>query len=81
MVTFPSLPPNFFGREMMFSLAAAMGKSFQIDIVTLNKTRPSCATVKVEVDLLGNFPKRINIVVRNKVTGRIKERWIQINYD
>ncbi|KAK4716560.1 hypothetical protein R3W88_014898 [Solanum pinnatisectum] len=50
-------------------------------MATWNKTRPSCARVKVEVDLLGEFPKRINIGVRNKNTGEIKEKWIQIKYD
>ncbi|KAK4706309.1 hypothetical protein R3W88_034132 [Solanum pinnatisectum] len=50
-------------------------------MATWNKIRPSCARVKVEVDLLGEFPKRINIGVRNKTTGEIKEKWIQINYD
>lgn len=33
------------------------------------------------MDLLGEFPKRINIGVRNKDKGDIKEKWITINYD
>ncbi|KAK4737129.1 hypothetical protein R3W88_000826 [Solanum pinnatisectum] len=33
----------------------------QVDMTTLNKTRPNCARVKVEVDLLGEFPKQINV--------------------
>lgn len=41
-----------------------VGKSLQVNMATLNKTRPSCARVKVEVDLLGEFPTRINVVVR-----------------
>ncbi|KAK4726526.1 hypothetical protein R3W88_031443 [Solanum pinnatisectum] len=80
-ISFPSLPPIFFGKETVFSLAAAVGKPLQIDMATWNKTRPSCARVKVEVDLLGEFPKRINVGVRNKNTGEIKEKWIKINYD
>ncbi|XP_060170631.1 uncharacterized protein LOC132601566 [Lycium barbarum] len=35
-------------------------------MATANKTRPSCARVKVEVDLLGEFPKRINIRIKKK---------------
>ncbi|KAH0712533.1 hypothetical protein KY289_008492 [Solanum tuberosum] len=49
-------------------------------MATTNKTRPSCARVKVEVDLLGEFPRRINIGMRMK-TGEIKEKWITIKYD
>ncbi|WMV42911.1 hypothetical protein MTR67_036296 [Solanum verrucosum] len=76
-ISFPSLPPNFFGKEAIFSLAAAVGKPLQVDLATQNKTRPSCARVKVEVDLLGNFPKRINIGMETK-TGEIREKWITI---
>ncbi|WMV59325.1 hypothetical protein MTR67_052710 [Solanum verrucosum] len=79
-ISFPTLPPNFFGKEAVFSLAAAVGKPLQVDLATQNKTRPSCARVKVEVDLLGEFPKRINIGVRMK-SGEVKERWIHIKYD
>ncbi|KAK4737232.1 hypothetical protein R3W88_000929 [Solanum pinnatisectum] len=79
-ISFPSLPPNFFGKEAMFSLAAAVGKPLQVDMATQNKTRPSCARVKVEVDLMGEFPKRINIGMRKK-TGEINEKWITIKYD
>ncbi|WMV15119.1 hypothetical protein MTR67_008504 [Solanum verrucosum] len=79
-ISFPSLPPNFFGKEAMFSLAAAVGKPLQVDMATQNKTRPSCARVKVEVDLMGEFPKRINIVMKKK-TGEINEKWIIIKYD
>ncbi|WMV14215.1 hypothetical protein MTR67_007600 [Solanum verrucosum] len=56
-ISFHSLPPNFFGNEVVFSLAAAVGKPLQVDMATRNQTRPSCARVKVEVDLLREFPK------------------------
>ncbi|KAH0641898.1 hypothetical protein KY289_032872 [Solanum tuberosum] len=49
-------------------------------MATQNKTRPSCARVKVEVDMIGEFPKRINIGMRKK-TGEINEKWIPIKYD
>lgn len=52
-ISFPSLPPNFFGKETIFLMAEAVGKPLQVDMATKNKTRPSCARVKVEVDLLG----------------------------
>jgi len=79
-ISFPALPPNFFGEEAFFFLAAEVGKPLQVDLATQNKTRPSCARVKVEVDLLGDFPKRINLGMRMK-TGEVKEKWITIKYD
>lgn len=40
-VSFPSLPPNIFGKETIFSMAKAIGKPLQVDTATRNKTRPS----------------------------------------
>ncbi|WMV24739.1 hypothetical protein MTR67_018124 [Solanum verrucosum] len=79
-ISFPSLPPNFFVEEAIFSLAAAVGKPLQVDLATKNQTRPSCARVKVEVDLLSEFPKRINVGLRRQ-SGKICEKWIKIKYD
>lgn len=45
-----------------------------------NPTRSSYARVRVEVDLLKEFPKRINMGVRNKI-GKVREKQININYD
>lgn len=53
--------PKFFGKKIVFSLAIAVGRPLQVDMASKNQTRPSCARVKVEVDLMGEFPKRINI--------------------
>ncbi|KAH0716807.1 hypothetical protein KY290_013066 [Solanum tuberosum] len=79
-ISFPSLPPKFFGKETILSMAAAVGRPLQVDLATQNKTRPSCARVKVEVDLLGEFSKRKNIGMRKK-TREIMEKWVTINYD
>ncbi|KAG5585127.1 hypothetical protein H5410_045561 [Solanum commersonii] len=79
-ISFSTLPPNFFGKEAIFSLASAVGKPLQVDMATQNKTRPSCARVKVEVDLMGYFPIRINVGVRKK-TGEVVEKWVAIKYD
>lgn len=46
-IFFPSLPPNFFRNETVFSLASTMGKPLQVELATKNQTRPSCARVKV----------------------------------
>lgn len=71
-ISFPSLAQNFFEREVVLSLVATIGKPFQVDLTTQYKTRPSCARVKVEVDLLGEFSKRIHVGMRKK-NGEIKE--------
>ncbi|KAH0672741.1 hypothetical protein KY290_024968 [Solanum tuberosum] len=57
-ISFPTLPPNFFIKEDVFSLAVAVGKPLQVDLAMKNQIRPSCARVKVEVDLLELYPKK-----------------------
>lgn len=47
---------------------------------TSNKIIPSCARVKVEVDLLGHFSKRVNIGIKKKI-GEIVAKWITIKHD
>ncbi|KAH0696829.1 hypothetical protein KY289_014311 [Solanum tuberosum] len=47
-ISFPALPPNIFGKEAVFTLAAAVGKPLQVDMATKNQTRPSCTRVKEE---------------------------------
>ncbi|KAF3676742.1 hypothetical protein FXO38_04149 [Capsicum annuum] len=79
-ISLPALPPNFFGKESVLSLAAAVGKPLQVDMATSNKTRPSCARVKVEVDLLIELPKRVNVGIKKK-SGEIVAKWITIKYD
>lgn len=79
-VAWISLPPNFFGKETIFSIASAVEKSLQVDLVTTNKIRPSCARVKVEVDLKSTLPKWVSVGIRKK-SGEITDKWIQIKYD
>ncbi|WMV59282.1 hypothetical protein MTR67_052667 [Solanum verrucosum] len=54
-ISFPNILPTFFVKECLFSLASAVGKPIQLDLATINKTRPSCARVKGLVDLKGKF--------------------------
>ncbi|KAG5586896.1 hypothetical protein H5410_047330 [Solanum commersonii] len=68
-ISFPNLLPTFFVKESLFSLASAVGKPVQLDLATINKTRPSCARVKVSVDLKGNFSKSIMMDTINEKTG------------
>ncbi|KAG5610696.1 hypothetical protein H5410_021977 [Solanum commersonii] len=51
---------------------SAVGKPIQLDQATINKTRPSCARVKVMVDLKGDFPKAVEMQIENQVTGEIR---------
>ncbi|KAK4338785.1 hypothetical protein RND71_040247 [Anisodus tanguticus] len=78
-ISFPGLPPNYFGESTLLSHASAIGKPISIDAATRNKTRPSCAKVKVEIDLLKVHPKRIQIHV---VKGEeIMSKWFTTRYD
>ncbi|KAF3639013.1 hypothetical protein FXO37_24144 [Capsicum annuum] len=52
-ISFLALPLKFFGKEVVFSLANAVGKPLQMELATQNKTRPSYDRVKVEVRPFG----------------------------
>lgn len=69
----PISSSKFFWKRGGFFLAVAVGKPLQVDMATKNQTRPSCALVKVEVDLLGEFPKQIKIGIK-KVDGEVMEK-------
>lgn len=47
-IAFPTLSSNFFDKEVIFSLAAKVGKPLQINMTTLNKTRSRCAKINVK---------------------------------
>ncbi|XP_060216757.1 uncharacterized protein LOC132644199 [Lycium barbarum] len=81
MDQFSRSPSDFFAKEAVFSLASAVGRPLTVDMATKNKIRPSCAKVKVEIDLLANHPKRIKIVEEDDIIGEIKSKWIKIQYD
>uniref|UniRef100_A0A0V0IDF8 Putative ovule protein n=1 Tax=Solanum chacoense TaxID=4108 RepID=A0A0V0IDF8_SOLCH len=80
-ISFPDLPPNFFAKEAIFSIASAVGKPLTVDMATKNQTRPSCARVKIEVDLTARLPQRVKINEEDDITGHIKSKWIKIQYD
>ncbi|KAH0706081.1 hypothetical protein KY285_010613 [Solanum tuberosum] len=75
------LPPNCFAKEAIFSIASAVGKPLTVDMATRNQTRPSCAKVKVEVDLVAKLPQRVKINEEDDIIGEIKSKWIKIQYD
>ncbi|KAF3627430.1 hypothetical protein FXO38_28765 [Capsicum annuum] len=80
-ISFPSLLPTFFVKAALFSLASAVGKPLQLDAATINKTGPSCARVKVQVDLGGNLPKHVNMEIVDEDTCAIRMEKVRIKYD
>lgn len=67
-ISFSDLKPTYFVKEPLFSLATAVRKPLHLDMAIINKTRPNCARVKVQVDLLGDFPKHVEIEIINRKT-------------
>lgn len=80
-ISLPYLPLNYFLKEAIFSMATVIGKPLQVDMATKNQTRPNCARVKVEVDLLTEFSQRISIGMRKKDSRETVKRWIKNKYD
>ncbi|KAG5631408.1 hypothetical protein H5410_003125 [Solanum commersonii] len=78
-ISFPDSKPTLFIKESIFSLANAFGKPLQLDSSTINKTISSCDRVKVQVDLLGDLPKFVELEVVNgvKTTSRIEKGKVQ----
>ncbi|XP_075087644.1 uncharacterized protein LOC142169650 [Nicotiana tabacum] len=80
-ILFPNLLPTYFVKECLFSLASVVGNPLHLNLATINKTRPSCARVKVLVDLLTDLPKKVRMDIENKVSGEVKTTWVKIQYD
>ncbi|KAG5584999.1 hypothetical protein H5410_045433 [Solanum commersonii] len=69
-ISFLDLKPTFFVKEVLFSLATAVGKPLHLDMATINKTRPSCARVKfVEMEII------------NEATKESRLEKVKIHYD
>ncbi|KAG5605646.1 hypothetical protein H5410_027138 [Solanum commersonii] len=58
-----------------------VGKPVQLDLMTINKTKPSYARVKVQVDIKGEFSKSVHMDIVNEATGKMRTEVIQIRYD
>lgn len=73
-IFFLSLSPNFWGKEsIFFFVAAAVEKPLQMNMTIKNQTRPSCARIEVEANLLRDFPKRIKIEIK-KAGGEVVKK-------
>ncbi|KAF3664464.1 hypothetical protein FXO37_11500 [Capsicum annuum] len=73
--------PTFFVKESLFSFASAVGKPIHLDMALVNKTRPSYARVKVQVDLLLDFPKCLEMEIVNSNTKESRIEKVKIKCD
>ncbi|KAH0746028.1 hypothetical protein KY285_007685 [Solanum tuberosum] len=80
-ISFPQLLPTFYGKETLFSLGSPVGKPVQLDLATINKTRPSCARVKIQVDRITNHPEWVEIEVISPRKQSTMIEKIKIHYD
>ncbi|MCD7456052.1 hypothetical protein HAX54_030526 [Datura stramonium] len=75
-ILFPKLLPTFFVKESLFTLAFVVGKPLHLDIATINKTRPSCAMVKM-ITNNADFPQKVKVV--EKEGDRISTNIYSVN--
>ncbi|KAH0698548.1 hypothetical protein KY284_012763 [Solanum tuberosum] len=80
-ISFRDLRTTFFVKESLFSLASAIWKPIHLDMATINKTRPSCARVKVQVDLLVDLPKFVELEIEDPISQSSRVERIKVLYD
>nr|XP_009784900.1 PREDICTED: uncharacterized protein LOC104233234 [Nicotiana sylvestris] len=80
-ISFPDLPPNYFAKKSLMSIASAVGKPLAIDKAMKDRTRPSAARVKVLLDLLDKHPKKVKISVVDKICGKSNDFSQKVIYD
>ncbi|KAF3650767.1 hypothetical protein FXO38_16986 [Capsicum annuum] len=80
-ISFTDLLPTFFGKKTLFSTANIVGKPIHLDNATINKIRPSCARVKIQVDLATNLPSNVEIEVVNSRNDSARIVTISVHYD
>lgn len=61
-ITFHEVPPKCFAKDYVVSLANVVRDPLYVAFASQNGKRPGCAKVKVQDDLLAQFPKRNKIV-------------------
>nr|XP_016472115.1 PREDICTED: uncharacterized protein LOC107794165 [Nicotiana tabacum] len=80
-ISLPDLPPNFFAKKSLLSIASAVGKPLAVDEATQDQTRRSAARVKILLDLLDKHPKRVKLHIVDKSTGKFVEHYQEVVYD
>nr|XP_027122138.1 uncharacterized protein LOC113739091 [Coffea arabica] len=59
----PSIPVHFFDKHSLFSIVSPVGKPLFLDAATVAGTRPSVASLCMEVDLLKPLGSRVWVAV------------------
>ncbi|XP_060186928.1 uncharacterized protein LOC132616506 [Lycium barbarum] len=72
-ISLPNLPPELFAEKSLLSIASAVGKPIAIDKATQEKSRPSTARLKVELDLLDKHPNHIRVQYIDEKSGKVME--------
>ncbi|XP_075099066.1 uncharacterized protein LOC142175954 [Nicotiana tabacum] len=80
-ISFPGLPPNFFAKRSLLSIASAVGKALVVDKATQERTRPSAARVKVILDLLDKHPKKVKLQIMDRISGKIIVHYQEVAYE
>lgn len=50
-------------------------------MATVNKTRPSCAKVKVQMDIMDDLSKYVEIEIMNSIMNEVRVEKVKIQYD
>ncbi|KAH0746224.1 hypothetical protein KY285_007881 [Solanum tuberosum] len=74
-------PSHYLWQISSFSLTLVVGKLVQLDLTIINKTRPSCARVKVQVDLIAKLLEWVEIEVISLGMKSTRIEKIKIQYD
>lgn len=80
-ISFPDLKPTHFVKEYLFLLAFTVDKPIHIDMATVSKTRPSCARVKMHMDIMDDLPKYVEMEIMNSITEEARVEKVKNQYD
>ncbi|KAG5619976.1 hypothetical protein H5410_005194 [Solanum commersonii] len=80
-ISFRDLWTTFFVKESLFSLASAVRKPIHLDMATINKIRPSYTRVKVQVDLLADLPKFVELEIEDPISQSSRVDKIKVLYN
>ncbi|KAF3651709.1 hypothetical protein FXO37_17882 [Capsicum annuum] len=80
-ISFPNLPPKLFAKQFLLSIAPAAVKPMATDKATLEKSKPSTARVKVELDLLAKLPQQMKLQYVDEKSAKITDHFQKFVYD
>ncbi|XP_070040337.1 uncharacterized protein [Nicotiana tomentosiformis] len=80
-ISFLGLPPNCFGNRSLMSIASVVGKDIAVDKATQERTRPSATRVKVILYLLDKHPKKVKLLVVDRISVKTIVHYQEVMYD